>query len=114
MPDNLLIRRLVFLPQCALGAIGHRKLPVLRGLIQSREKTLALLSLRYVEEELQDNCAVAREVALEGRDVLKPLAPDIPGNQRGRNLLLGEDLRMHPHHQALFIIRTIEDTDAAT
>ena len=113
VPDDLLIYRLISRPQRALGDVAHRKLPVLRGLLQPVEKPLALLLLRHVEKELQDDRAVAREVTLERGDVLETLAPDIPGHQLRRDLLLGEDLRMHARHQAFFVIGTIEDTDAA-
>src|ERR1700733_8893451 len=113
MPDRLLIGGLVFRPYRAFGDIGHREFPVLRRLIEPVEKPLALLLPRHIEEELQDHGAVAGEVTLEGGNILEPLAPDVPGHQPRRDLLLGEDFRMHPHHQAFLVIGAIENADAA-
>src|SRR5437879_11070323 len=112
--DDVLIHGLVSIPQRALGDISHRKFPVLRRLVQPVEKPLALLLLRDVEEEFEDDRAIAREVALEPANILEPLAPDVFGYQPGRNLLLRKQLPMHPRHQAFFVIRAIEDADAAT
>src|ERR1035437_10392823 len=68
---------LVSPPQRALGDVPHRKFPVPRGLVQPVEKPLALLLFRDVEQEFQDHRAVAREEALNRRNALEPLAPDI-------------------------------------
>ena len=32
---------------------------------------------------------------------------------RGGNLLLGENFRVHPHHEAFFVVGAVEDADAA-
>ena len=114
VPDDVLIHRHVPRPQRALGDVAHRKFPVLRRLIQSLEKAFALFLLRDVEKEFQDHRAVAREVALERGNVLEPLLPDVLGDQLRGDLLVGKNFRMHPRHQAFFIIGAVEDADAAT
>ncbi len=38
---------------------------------------------------------------------------DVLGDQPGRKLLLVQQFRMHPRHQAFLVIRAIEDADAA-
>src|ERR1700730_3386164 len=113
MPDVVRIHGHVSRPQCALGDIGHRKLPVLRGIVEPVEKPLALLLPGEVEEEFQDHDAVAREITLDRRNILKPLAPDVSGDLLGRYPLLLQQFRMHPRHQAFFIMGAIEDADMA-
>ena len=53
------------------------------------------------------------EVALEGADVLEALVPDLLGDQLRRQLLLGEELRVHAHDQRLLVVAAVEDADAA-
>src|SRR5262249_20570324 len=89
------------------------ELPVLLGLIESLEKTLLLLRTRDVEEELADLHAIARQVALEGADVLVPLAPDVLGDELGGKPLAREDFGVHSHDQHFLVVRTIEDADPA-
>src|SRR6185312_16311276 len=100
-------------PPATLGDVVHGEFPVLRRLLQPVEKALALLLLRDVEEELQDHRALPRQIALEGGDVLKTLAPDVFRDKFWRNVLLGQDFRMHPRHQAFLVIGTVEDADTA-
>ncbi len=64
-------------PELALGDVVHGELPALGRLIDAVEKALALFVLRDVEEELQDQRAVARQMPLEGADVVETLLPDI-------------------------------------
>src|SRR6202012_4428621 len=99
--------------ETALGDVAHRELPVLRRLLQAVEKAFALFLLGDVEEELQDHSALSRQIALKGSDVLEALAPDVLGDKFRRNSFLGEDVRMHPRHQAFLVVGAIEDTDAA-
>ena len=75
--DHVLVGGHVFRPELALLDVAHREFPALGRLVDAVEEALALLVLRHVEEEFQDQRAVAREMALEGADVLEALLPDI-------------------------------------
>ena len=57
--------------------------------------------------------AVAGQVALEGVDVLVALLPDLLGDELGRQLLPGQELRVHPHDQHFFVVGPVEDADPA-
>ena len=48
-----------------------------------------------------------------GIDVFKPLAPDILGYEGRGQLLAGEDVLVHAHHQCFLVVRPVEDTDVA-
>src|SRR3954451_11847285 len=113
VPDDVLIDRLIALPARALGNVAHRELPVFRRLLQPGQEALALLLFGDVEEELQDDCAVAREIALEGGDVLEALLPDVLGDEPWRQLLGFEDLGMDARDQAFLVVGTVEDANAA-
>ena len=64
-----------------------------------------------MQKELADDCPAARHVPLEAPDVFEPLIPDLLPHERRRNFLPLQNLRMHPHHQHLFVIRTVENAD---
>ena len=113
MADHVLIRRLILVPQLALGDVAHRELPVLRRFLQTVEKALALLLLREVEEELQHHRAVASEILLERRNILESFAPDGLRHQFRRNLLLRQNFRMHAYDQHFLIVGAVEDADAS-
>ena len=66
-----------------------------------------------MQEELPHDDAVARQVSLEAADVLKPLLPDVLGDQRRRELLLRQKLRMHAHHERFLVVAAVEDADVA-
>ena len=97
----------------ALADIGRRELPVLLGLVEALEEALALFVLRHVQEELADQHALPREVALVGVDVFEALAPDVLGDELRRQLLLGEDVLVDADDQRLLVVRAIEDADVA-
>jgi hypothetical protein len=75
------------------------------------EEAALLLLLRDVQEELQDHESLAREVALEGPDVLEAVVPDSLADERPRQLLAREDRGVHAHHQHFFVIGAVEDAD---
>ena len=64
-----------------------------------------------MKEELANQSAIPRQVALERVDVLVPISPHVPGDERRRKFLPGEDVRMHPNHEHFFVVRPIEDPD---
>ena len=67
----------VIAPILAFVNIDRGILPILRRLVEARQKPPLLLLRRNVEKELADDRAVARQVLLEGSDILEPLLPDI-------------------------------------
>jgi len=85
--DHVLVGRHVARPQLALVDILHREFPSLRRLLEPVEKTAALLLLGDVEKELEDQYAVAREVALEGAHVVEAVLPDVLVDETLRQLL---------------------------
>jgi hypothetical protein len=60
----------------ALLDVGGRKLPVLLRLVDALEKPLLLLILRDVEKELEDQRAVACEIAVLRANVAVAVIPD--------------------------------------
>src|SRR5215475_814000 len=66
-----------------------------------------------MEEELANDDAVAREVALKATDVLKAFFPNVLRDQAGWKLLPREKLRMHAHNQRFLVIAAIENANAA-
>jgi hypothetical protein len=54
-----------------------------------------------------------RQVALEPRDVLQALLPDVTGHQVPRHLLALEQFLVHPDHEHLLVVRPVVDPDAA-
>src|SRR5262249_46243287 len=69
LADHVLVGVLIFVPELALGDIAHRKLPALTGLFDAGKEPLALLFFRDVEEEFQDQRAIARQMMLEGTNI---------------------------------------------
>ena len=65
--DHVLVGVHVVVPVLALPRVRAGELPVLLGLVEALEEALLLLLARHVEEELQDDVAVAGEVALDAR-----------------------------------------------
>ncbi len=104
MANHVFVGVHVFIPVFAFVNVGLRKLPVLFRLIKTRKETAALLLFRNVEKKLSDYGAIAREITLEIGNVFKPIFPDLLSVQFLRKVLFGEKLRMHTHHQHLFII----------
>ena len=79
------------------------------GVLEPLQEPLPLLLLRDVEEELQDERAVADEVALELVDVVVSATPE-----RFAAILawkLAQQFRMDPHHEDVLVVRAVEDPD---
>ena len=93
--------------------IRRRELPVLLGLVEPFEEALALFVLRDVQEELADEHALARKVALVGVDVLEPFAPDVLGDKVRRQLLLREDVLVDADDERFLVVGAVEDADVA-
>src|SRR5579859_8079456 len=66
-----------------------------------------------MQEEFDDDHAVAREIALKTTDVFEPLFPDILCDERFGNFLRREQMLMYAHDEHFLVIRAIEDTDFA-
>src|SRR4030095_8159243 len=100
-------------PWRALARVRGRELPVLVRKVEASHEALLLLLLRDVQEELADRDAVPGRVGVEAVDVLIALLPDVLADDGGRQLLGGEELRVHPDHEDLLVVRAVEDADAA-
>src|SRR5262249_58947574 len=96
----------------ALLVIIRRDLPVVLRLLDPFEEPPLLLLLRDVGEELADDDAVSREIALEVPDVAVAFLPDLLGDELRWELLLREKFRMHSDDERLLVIAAVEDADA--
>jgi len=103
----------VIAPKLAFVQVLRRKFPVLIGILQPLQKSLLLLFFRHMQEELQNDRAVPRQMALEGVDVVVAFLPDLFRHQRFRQLLLSQILRMNLHYQNLLIVGPVENGDLA-
>src|SRR5438128_1250503 len=96
----------------AFSEIRHRELPLLVVIVQPLEEPPLLLLLRHMQEKLQDDGAVARQMFFELIDILVAILPQGWAALRSGEFLSLEPLRMHTHHQHFFVVRTIEDADS--
>src|SRR6201999_2237406 len=112
--DHVLIGLHVFRPELALGDVAHGKLPALVGFFDALEEAFSLLVPRDIQEELEDERAVAREMLLEGADVVEAMLPDVLAVQFRRQLLPLHEFGMHADDQLLLVMRAVEDADAPT
>src|ERR1700687_3341332 len=67
-----------------------------------------------MEKEFPDHKAVAGKIALEATNILKSFFPDVFCDQRRGYSLAGQNLWMNPHDEHFFIVRPIENANAAT
>ena len=74
-------------------------------------KRFFLLLARHVQEELENDRPLPREVILEVRNVEEPLIPDAFAHERRRQLLSLQDMLMNPHNEDLLVVRSVEDPD---
>ena len=70
-------------------------------------------SLREVQEDLDDAVAVVGQVALPVVDLAEAALPDVALAGAGWQLLAGQDLRVHAHHEHLLVVGAVEDADVA-
>ncbi len=115
--EGLLKGLLVIVPVLALLHVVHGELPVFVRAVDALQKALLLLLFRYVEEELQDHRAVEVQVALHLVDRAVAVLPErivnVLHRLDARNALIENILGMHAGHQHLFVVRAVEDADAA-
>src|SRR5690348_11752829 len=97
--DRVFVSHHVLIPVLAFARVVDRKLPVLRRIVDTREKALPLLFFRDVQEELQDENSVVREVTFEVLDVLVAAFPDVFSIQFLRKFLSGEEVWMDADYE---------------
>ncbi len=104
----------ILLPVFPLVNVGDAEFPVLVRHIDAGKEPLSLFFVREVEEYLDGLGAIAMEMLLHVHNGLKPLLPDVllVAQLLGESLA-AENVRMHANDQHLFVIRTVEDADAA-
>src|SRR5262249_12036145 len=104
----------VVLPQAPLSHIRSAELPVLAGIVQALQEALALLALRNVQKKFDGPRAVPMQMLFQVRNRTIAVLPEILVlSQLFRQSLGLQDLGVNPNDQNLFVIRTVEDTDAA-
>src|SRR5262245_59906726 len=101
--DHVLVGLHVVVPVLALLDVAGRELPVLFGVLEPFQKALLLLLPGDVQEELTDDDAVARRIALEAPDVTEPSLPDVLGDDVRRQPLALEKLGMHADGERLLV-----------
>ncbi len=84
----------------------------LAGSSMRSRKRLRCSSFDTLQEEFQNQRAVACEMALERADVVEALLPDILADQGAGQLLALEQFRVHAHDQHFLVIRAVENADA--
>ena len=70
-----------------------------------------MLLARNVQEKLDDDNAVAREIAFETPNVLETLLPDIFCDQGFRKFLRGKNVLVNAHDEDFFVVRAIKNSD---
>ncbi len=111
LANHILIRLLVLVPRIPLLQVRCRKLPVLRRVIQPRQKTPLLLRFRHMQKKLPHDHPVVRQVPLIRPHILETVLPNLLRHQRLRQPLRRQNLLVHPHHQHLLIVTAIENAD---
>jgi hypothetical protein len=102
------------LPVFPLVNVRGAELPVLVRLIDTLKESLPLFFVRKVEEYLDNPRAVTMKVLLQVHDGAIPLLPnDLLVAQFLGKPLAAKKLRMYPNDEHFFVVRPIEDTDAA-
>ena len=100
--DRLAVRLLVGVPAGALLEVADRELPVLGRVVEPVLQALALLVLRDVEEELEDDGAGLDEQLLEGVDVGEAL-----------RRLVARDPALDDRNEDVLVVAAVEDHDLA-
>ena len=83
----------------------------LPGSSSRARKRLRCSSLETLQEEFQDQRAVAREMAFEIADVLEALVARYPCRRARRQLLAFQQFRVHAHDQHFLVVGAVEDAD---
>src|SRR5258708_22053197 len=112
--DHVFVGILIVVPTLAFMNVCGRKLPVFFGLVEAGQKALLLLFLGKMQKELADNGSPAQHVPFKAADILETLVPQLFPNDRRRQFLRAQNLRMHAHYQYLFVIRPVKDSDVST
>src|SRR5215510_11049544 len=114
MPDHIFVSAHVFGPVLSLFCIRRRKLPVLRGKLETPLEASFLLIARNMQKEFADGDAVPSRVALECDDVGETLLPEVFRYHRRREPLVVEKLGMNPDDERLLVVGAVEDPNAPT
>src|ERR1017187_74229 len=104
----------VVFPIFPLVNVGDAEFPALLLPFDAGEEALSLFFVREVEEYLDGLGAIAMKMLFQINDGVKSLLPDVllVAQLLGESLA-AENVRMHANDQHLFVIRTVEDSDAA-
>ena len=100
------------LPKFPLIDVGRADFPILVRLIDALQEAPSLFLLRQVQEEFDDDGAVAAEVFLQIHDGTASSLPECPvADQLARNSLIAQDFGMNADNQHFLVIGAVEDTD---
>ena len=107
-------RRIDSRPSTTFRQIGGAEFPVLLRLVEPRQKSCLLLPLRKMKEELQNHGALSREMTLKVGDKFVLVFPHLLADEVLGQVLVRQQLRMHPDDEHLFVIAAVEYADAPT
>src|SRR6202050_4055438 len=104
---------LVFVPVAPLPDVAGRELPVLVRMIDPLEEPSGLLFPGQVEHDLDDVDAVTGQVAFPVVDLPVAAGPDVVLAVLRGQMFRREQVRVHPDHEYLLVVRPVEDADLA-
>ena len=111
--EGFFVGFLVVGPLGAGGDVGGGEFPVFGGVVEAFEEAFFLFVLGEVEEEFEDEGAVADEVSFEGVDVVVAGVPEaVAAFSRGEALGV-EDFGVDFGDEDFFVVGAVEDADAA-
>ena len=67
-----------------------------------------------MQKKLYRNKPVSEQILFETVNILKTFFPDVLGDLRRRNFLLGKNVRIDPGHQNFFVVGTIKNANMAS
>src|SRR5262249_10890557 len=112
--ERLLEGAHVVVPVVPFRQIAGGELPALPRVVEPFEEALFLHLLGNVQKELDEDGAVARQVALEGVDVLVAALPEGLAALARRQLLALQQARVDIGDQYLLIIVAVKGADSAS
>src|SRR5664279_778536 len=109
--EHLLVRLLVVVPVRPLFDVLDGELPVLVRLLNTGDEPPALFFLRQMQEELHHAHPVVDQISLPVVDLAVAPFPDARLDRAGREVLMDQQLRVHPDNENFLVVRSVEDPD---
>src|SRR5437660_3153920 len=109
--DHFLVGGHVVVPALALTHVGCGEFPILLRRFEALQKPTLLFRPGHIQKKLSNHYAVIREIPLKVLDVIKAFFPHVLAHQSVWKALILQNVGMNPHHEHLFVVRTIEYPD---